>query len=226
MNVNLLTTYHTDNNQERMKEFLTCLEINNKKEFRKIYLFGNEKFEQLGFPKLECVYLKERPTFKDMFEFIKELNRPNDIFIISNADIFFSNILLEQLEKIDFVDKCGKKLFIALSRWNAVGYDFEQGVFDTQFFDRPDSQDVWIFKGDCYLDAPYTLGFAGCDNKIAYEASQAAYNVINPSKTLKTYHLHQSNVRNYQDVTGQAVFRYPPPYLIIQPTTLEEVTNV
>ena len=44
------------------------------------------------------------------------------------------------------------------------------------------------------------LGIPGCDNRIAYELKEAGYEVINPSKRVKTYHYHLSNYRSYKEI--------------------------
>jgi hypothetical protein len=87
-------------------------------------------------------------------------------------------------------------------------------------FDRADSQDTWIFKGGVnqVSGADFTMGIAGCDNAIAHLLEQHGYNVINPSRTIKTYHLHLTNIRNYTDISGNAIQRIQPPYKLINPT--------
>lgn len=52
-----------------------------------------------------------------------------------------------------------------------------------------------------------------CDNAIADRLYRAGYEVLNPSKTIKTYHLHQSGVRHYN-----TEYKVPQPYKLLHPT--------
>ncbi len=90
-------------------------------------------------------------------------------------------------------------------------YDIKDG--EPVFFDRWDSQDSWWFKGAMKnINAPFNLGHPGCDNSLAYLLKQAGYNVTNPSRTVKTYHLHSNDTRNWW---GKSVI--PEPYFLITP---------
>jgi hypothetical protein len=53
-----------------------------------------------------------------------------------------------------------------------------------------------------------------CDNKLAYELSQAGFEVLNPSRTIQTFHLHDVNIRTY---IGENIYRIPPPYKLLPP---------
>jgi hypothetical protein len=57
-----------------------------------------------------------------------------------------------------------------------------------------------------------------CDNSIAHLLSVAGYEVKNPSRTLKTFHFHITNIRNYTNISGQAINVIPPPYKLLPPT--------
>lgn len=52
-----------------------------------------------------------------------------------------------------------------------------------------------------------------CDNAIANRLYRSGYNVINPSRTIKTYHLHQVPVTNYNPND-----KIPQPYKFLTPT--------
>lgn len=144
-----------------------------------------------------------KPTYDYFFEQINKVTGPDDINIICNSDIFFD-------ETIELANRIKHKQLFALSRWDYLH------PWRITFFDRADSQDTWIVRGKIEnVFGNFTLGTRGCDNRIAHEFHTAGYEVLNPSKTIKTYHLHNSGIRNYtmQDVV-------PPPYLTIKPTTL------
>jgi Ca2+-binding EF-hand superfamily protein len=56
-----------------------------------------------------------------------------------------------------------------------------------------------------------------CDNRLAYDIQAHGYNVINPCHTIKTYHLHNSNIRNYLNDKNEPIERIPQPYLLVNP---------
>jgi len=71
---------------------------------------------------------------------------------------------------------------------------------------RSDCQDTWIWVGKMkeldYCD--FYLGKLGCDNRIAWEFKNKGYNLRNPCNLIKTYHVHNTNVRNYKEtLVGQ-----------------------
>lgn len=186
--IRLFYNYYEDKNPLRKREIDYCLQRNlaNK-------LITTIICESPG-----------KPSYKFFFDQINKVTGPEDINIICNSDIFLD-------ETISLALNIKDKQLYALSRWDWLGNDAL-----TRFFDRPDSQDTWIVKGkveDVFGD--FTLGIRGCDNRIAYEFMKAGYNVSNPSKSIKTYHVHNSGVRNYTmaDVVD-------PPYHTIPTSSL------
>ena len=106
--------------------------------------------------------------------------------IIANADIFFDETLaLIESEPLD-----GKML--CLSRWD----EDSNGIL--RHLDRPDSQDAWIFEPPLpRIASDFFLGKPGCDNRLAYEVACAGLAVLNPSRSLRARHLHNSGIRRY-----------------------------
>jgi hypothetical protein len=102
---------------------------------------------------------------------------------------------------------------LALSR-----YDFD-AKGNIQPFLRADSQDTWVFYGNPRIrtELEYGMGIAGCDNRLAYDIQAHGYNVVNPSHSIKTFHLHNSNVRNYLNDQNEPIERIPQPYLLVNP---------
>jgi hypothetical protein len=108
--------------------------------------------------------------------------------IIANADIFFD----DSLALLDDVSLSGRML--CLSRWD----ENSDGLL--VHFDRPDSQDAWIFEAPVlHIEAEFHLGVPGCDGRLAYEASKAGLTVCNPSRSIRAHHLHQSTIRRYTE---------------------------
>lgn len=161
--------------------------------------------------KIKVVLSEHRPSYRDWFSMTRKYSNNECISCISNSDIFFTNEEVLKLKKYEYgINSC-----IALSRWDVNDIDdLSQSVIN----DRSDSQDCWIKKGSFFdiSDANFTLGIAGCDNRIAYLFEQRGYKLTNPCYSIKSYHLHNSNVRNY--INRSHVERLPPPYLRVKPT--------
>ena len=143
----------------------------------------------------------------DLFEAFK----PDKINIIANADMYFD-------ENINKVLMLSPHHAYALSR-----YEMNNG----RLFNRPDSQDAWIFHGRVWKNLTtrlmnnndlLRLGKPGIDNRLAFELIQAGYHLSNPSKSITSWHVHATSSREY---THMDVI--PPPYAIVYPVTLDQV---
>jgi hypothetical protein len=230
---NLIVNYYFDKNIERGTELDFCLLENiSNPHINKVVVICTEndynhllEFTNNDNGKIIPIITEKRPTFNDYFAITKKLfNSDDNINIISNLDVIIPHESLSQIENAD-IHKVVLNYFpnistcLALSRWDVANKseDFKNGAV---LFDRADSQDTWIFKGGVnqVLGADFTMGIAGCDNSIAHLLEQHGYNVINPSRTIKTYHLHLTNIRNYTDISGHAIQRIQPPYKLINPT--------
>jgi len=149
----------------------------------------------------KIIPITERLTFEQMFALSKEY--PNDINVFANSDIYFDETILHAR----YMDK---NTCWALSRWDDL-------IDKCVLFDRKDSQDVWAFVGEVKKlnYASFNFGVAGCDNRIAFELKSAGYRVLNPSKSVHAFHLHNSNFRTYNPTV-----KVPEPYHFIHPTYL------
>jgi len=206
--VNLYTTYYLD--EERQKELDTCLLKNVENSLiDNIYLFLEQDLSSplLNNPKIKRLSYGIRPPFTYFFKIINRVSGNDDINIIANSDIYFDDTL-SVINTYSMRDTC-----LALSRW-----DIEPDG-SCVHRDRKDSQDSWIFKGKTKVnfDIPFTMGVAGCDNKLAYLLSEL-YNIYNPSKSIVSYHLHTTEKRTYKREN-----RLFPPYHLIQPTDGTEI---
>lgn len=192
--MNLFVNTYTDADPERNQELQDCLSINKQH------------------PMLTVYELSGRPTYNDFFTYINGVTQPEEINIIINSDIYFKDLGYNQFTNLDF-NSC-----YALTRWEIL----EDGA--EQFYNNSGSQDAWIFRGKIkpVKGADFTQGVAGCDNKIAYLLEQAGYKVTNPSLSIKTYHLHKSDVRHYNKIPpGQKdIYRLPRPRVNVKISTL------
>lgn len=218
--VRLYTTYYNDKDSKRSSELDYCLYQNTQIEIDHITVFVEKEikphFEEFLLKQGNVKIIKQdtRTSFNQVFDEIRNDSKyasNYDLFITCNTDIFlhqkaqFVNYFTEKNDD-------SKKIALALSRWD---YDFGS----EKHFDRADSQDTWVFNGvtDIKLPIQINYGIAGCDNRLAYELQQNGYEVLNPSKRIKTIHYHTSNVRNYI-VSGRVTERVDQPYLLIPPT--------
>lgn len=203
MGINLFQNYYADNNYSRHKEIVYCFQVNeNIKLHETIYNFHR---------------ITLRPTFNDFFKLTEKY--PNDINIIANSDIYFDADSLYNIQMAFVNHKNPEKLCLALTR-----YDMINNV--PIFMNRADSQDVWAFNGSVpkIEGADFFVGgVAGCDNRIAKLLEDNGYNVVNPSIDIKTYHLHETGIRNYIDSNGKIKETIPPPYKLVQPCTIKSI---
>ncbi|HXW85957.1 MAG TPA: hypothetical protein VEK38_01300 [Candidatus Bathyarchaeia archaeon] len=199
----LITMLYNETNEERVQEYLTCLEQNRKHPLiRKIHIIYDRSHDKKG-PTLIHNYIKKykfpvdyvdgRATYGFCFNLAAE-KYPEKKIILCNADIYF-NETLNLLASYDFTN-----LFIALTRWN----ESESGVLNLEFSGtRPNilSQDAWLFRSPLprFCDTDIYLGTFFCDSQIAYQAYRAGLMLMNPCLSVQCCHLHCSRVRNYAE---------------------------
>lgn len=187
----LFLHYFKNKNIDRCKELDFCTKHNiNNKNFEKVFLLlENETDKQDWMLKehVEIICLNKRLNFKDMFEFANTITT-NQINVLCNLDIFFD-------DTIQYINNMKDNDFITLTRWN-----IDVKTKQANFFNVNCSQDTWIWKGKVdlnKLDLDFNFGVPGCDNAICGEFHINGYRVLNPSLTIKTYHLHSDTSRSY-----------------------------
>jgi hypothetical protein len=217
MNYNLFTQFYVDPNPNRQLELEYCLRRNIANSFGKIVLFIEKKEEVVylienGFltTRTFIKFIDKRATFNDMFAVMDSGEYADDYNIMANTDIFFTEGLTDLKA---YTETLEKNICVALSR-----YDYQMNGYVTPFH-RADSQDTWGFFGNPFVrtSIEFGMGMAGCDNRLAHEIVQHGYQVVNPCSQIATYHLHQSNVRNYLNDNNEPKERIPPPYVLVKP---------
>jgi len=212
--VNLFTSYYKDQYPNRQEELDFCLRWNGIAGFDSINLLIEPKdldFYNQGIAqrvKSNLIEVGGRPSFNDFFNAITDDNAIN---IVANSDIFMTPKELDDIRNYIMAMHNKEKVCLALSRW-----DF-YSVGEPKHYDRPDSQDTWIFYGKpvCHASHEYGMGIAGCDNRLAHDIHVQGYTVINPSKTIRSYHYHETNIRHYVDAGGNVKQKVPPPYRLV-----------
>lgn len=198
--VRLFINWYNEADKVRAAELEKCL-------FKNVHCAAINEIINLSdtptpFGEVTTVHIKPRPTYADFIKTINKLSGKDDINIIANLDIYFD-------ETIKLAAGLGRDGCYALSRW-----DVDANFKNAKLHEQRDSQDVWVFKGKVKTmkEASFHLGLPGCDNRLAYLLQQVGYKLSNPSKSIKTYHMHNSPVRHgTQDkkVKGKYAFVVP-----------------
>jgi len=214
-NINIFCQFFIHSNKERQLEFLKCLKFNVKNKYiTKIYLLNERIYtdEELDVStnKIVQVDIKNRLKFKDVFDYIND-NNIQGYNVIINSDIFFDKTI-KRLFKSDI--HLNKKMY-ALLRYE---YDETDIKKSNLFGPRGDSQDTWIIHSNFSIGKKeskvfnFEFGKPGCDNKMTYLMTILGYEVINDPEYIKSYHLHNTNIRNYTNND-----KILPPYETVTP---------
>lgn len=195
----MFTQFFKHKDTPRYKEIKECLMKNcANPHLDKIVLINEKDYsdEYKRFPgaeKIEQFVSGRRLTYANFLQYVHDVVPSNVFTILCNADIYFQHEVLD-LHKINMADR-----MLALLRW-----DVDTEGRDKIFGPRADSQDTWIFLSDSiknrtwdYNKFNFQLGQAGCDNAFAGQILRTKFVLCNPAITLKTYHLHNTNIRNY-----------------------------
>ena len=128
-----------------------------------------------------------RVFFDELFDYANRY-LAGHICIVANSDIFFDESL-KQLLDYDFSNK-----LLAISRWN-VQADGTASILNEW---SHGTQDVWIFRSPLVpFPCHWHLGLMECDRRLVYEAKEAGLELHNPCLSIKTRHLHLSQVHSY-----------------------------
>lgn len=203
MKIHLYTTYYNESKPARRQELNSCLQRNlNNLVLSSVTVFNDGgDLSAFACEKLKVIDIAQRPRYQDFFQYINEHGSNKDIHIIANTDIYF-DAHIAVLQYLDLKDKA-----LALSRWDTTGFK------RPRLYNNGASQDVWIFKGPIKpaLQADFPLGVPRCDNRLMYELEQARYTVLNPSFSIKSYHIHEGQ-RELVYTEADNVYEIPPPY--------------
>ncbi|MFC1795946.1 hypothetical protein ACFL1V_02480 [Pseudomonadota bacterium] len=208
--IRLFTTVYYEKDSKRKSEYRDCLERNiaclSITEMCILCEGGEEVLPKSE--KIKIRHVSGRPTYRDYFDWISELASEDDVSIIANTDIYFEN-------QLAFFShwRIPESTVFALSRWD-IGPES-----NAQLYDHNDSQDAWIFRGlPSGVEDDIPVGVPRCDNRIAAEFEKAGYRVLNPSFSLRCYHMHDSPPRPYMDSAHSK--EVPPPYKYVWPHNL------
>lgn len=196
--VALFTSYFEQQYGDRQRELRRVMELNIACDSIDVIYNLGKAWEH---PKVINVEGYDRPTYTEFISFMQTVEA--DWYILTNSDIYFTS----EIEDIKSLNMDGKVL--CLSRWDVL-HNGNAKLFDYEW-----TQDTWIWKGapKSLKNVDFTMGLPACDNRLAYEIAELGLKPINPSKEIKTYHLHLSNKRSYKERD-----RLPGPTLPVAPT--------
>ena len=209
-----ITQFFKHGKSDRASEIRKCLRENaSSRIIDKILLLNESPQIFTKSDKIQEEIIGHRLTYQDVFERIYDIP-DNTIVVFANADIFIDDNSFKELWHLNLEDK-----FLALLRYDLpMSGDISEAKL---FGPRADSQDTWIVRSEdvkkrdrsTWESMNFQFGKMGCDNGLALEVMRAKFLVVNPSQTLKTYHVHASEIRNYSkvDVLDMPVFHYIQP---------------
>ncbi|GAC13365.1 exostosin domain-containing protein [Aliiglaciecola lipolytica] len=208
--INVFFPYYQCGDAARQAEIELCLaeNIKNSSINRLFVLIDDESTINVENDKVTALYLDKRPTYRKWIELTRELNL-DGVSVLCNSDIYFDqtiNIFKQLLIK--------DKRFVALSRWEVKGNNVE-------LHPNPHwSQDVWAMSCDSDLSPDFMrlldfpMGVPRCDNKITYLFGILGWDVFNPCKQVKSYHVHETEMRTYKKKLDDRILggvAYPHP---------------
>ncbi len=190
----LFTPYYKAKSVERQNEYIYCLLKNIQcNAIEKIVLIIDDGHQpELDSPKIEIISISSRPSYLDWIKLTEEKCK-NKISILANTDIYFD----ESITKLREIFIADPKAFIALTRYEKEGLN--QILHKNSHW----SQDVWAVSGEHDFSESFkkylgiSLGVPRCDNKIAYVFAINGKKVYNPCNFVKTVHVHETQIRNY-----------------------------
>lgn len=212
--IHLLVPYYQDPDLGRSRELAECLEFNaGNAHLDSVHVLlegrcrGGAHFKGR---KLELFPLGRRALYLDLFQYAAEQLPAGAWIVAANADIALDHSI-GRLRDLDG-DKAAA-LFICLTR-------YEPGP--VLYWQAEHSQDTWAWINPLpRLFGDHLLGPLGSENLLARQAHEAGLTLFNPSLTIKTRHVHQSNVRRRG--TGGVPWRYKGDYAFPIPQTIEQV---
>lgn len=219
----LIQQYYVPTQSKRAKELYKCLVKNLEcKYVDKIILCmetPNAKLPSDPNGKIIKVPMKSRMTYKACIELIQSNVAPGHIVVFANTDIYLESSW-RSVWSIDLHDT-----LLALLRWD----EGEPGNEPTIFGPRSDSQDSWVIHSDSVLSRSWDLdafnipfGKSGCDNAVLIPFLKHKFKISNPAMSLRTIHVHQSEIRTY--VKSDLVDK--PVYMYLDPTGIHELNPI
>lgn len=190
--MHIWTSWYPIKDAQHLEECLRAIRLNLENPYvAKVTLLCETPFPDTH-EKLECISIDTRPSYGTFFRRFDAKN----VHILVNTDI-----VLGWQPIVPKPNHC-----YALARYNVIS-DIRAPINAWSVRDMgilsAYSQDTWAlyqpqFSNLVVFDS-ILMGVPGCDNRVAYELHMQGIKVTNPSKTIRTYHLHKNEERSYTD---------------------------
>lgn len=207
--IRIFYNFYQDKNADRNTELKECLDriISNPHIGKVFILVESDISPEIDKSKCEIIRLESRPTYKSII-LLSNMSDQDDVNIIINSDCFLGHETTSKMNRIT------SKEFWCLSRLNIQNIDTMEISYPKN---EKTSQDCWVFRGKVdnidSIDCDFTMGLPGCDNRIAALFKKNGYVVSNPAFSIKVYHNHKTQIRNYVDTDRiQGEYQSVPPY--------------
>lgn len=210
----LLTQWYVSRSPSRNREIDECLSRNCAcRSFDGVVVFVTGADEPPTHEKMTVVRLSARLTYDVAFAYASERLR-GDVCCLANSDIYFDSEGVESLR-----EHVGDDSFFALSRWDV------RPDGSVSHYSHETSQDAWAFVSPIEQMCPSVLGIPGCDNRVAHEAWRRGLDVVNPSKTVRAYHVHSSGYRTYTSDRELGEYTFVAPAAMGEAPSYKHMTN-
>lgn len=175
--INLFVPVYKSESPARQRELNLCLDLNEKNPLLSVI----------------PIFKQDRVSFGEMVNRVNCLADDDTISIIANSDIVFD-------ESIALARGIQENEVYWLSRYDGVRIEGDSINTKAAYLNTNiESSDSWIFKGKINVsNIDFQLGTWGCDGAFANRLKRAGYRIWNPSRSIKTYHVHESNFRTNQ----------------------------
>lgn len=150
-----------------------------------------------------AVDAQQRVTYDALIRAANErITSSDDISIIANADIYFDDTVV---------------LFAALDLHEVYALSrYDLRTDGTSIMNPALGIDTWVFRGRIRgVRADFPIGSWATDVRFNAEILLAGYRLLNPARTIRSYHVHTSGIRNYRSRS-----EYPGPEATITPHVL------
>ncbi len=196
----LAISLYDEKNQERMEEYLDCLQ-RNLQHFDAVAIFYERSNgtmyakvnKLLNTPGLShkavviWVTISDRPTFDEIFNCV-DFIFPRAIVVTANADIAF-DATINKINPVTIRDS-----FFVLSRQETPECTGGRGGMIMNHFGLPNtwSADAWIYRTPRKVNfrAHFPVGTFHCDSFLNYHIGKSGYPLYNPCLSVNAFHIH------------------------------------
>jgi hypothetical protein len=181
--INLITSFNPLSSRVNEYNFALDKNINNK-HISSITIFSETSILTKN---IKNIKTSGRPTFKTLVEYAND-NYDGKFVCIANADIFFDDTL-------GVLANLPRNFAVCLTRSFPPINVSDPDISNVSYWNHQDSNlsfDSFFFTPRIKPDNfDFPIGIPGCDNRFAYELYNSSLMIVNPAKTINSYHVHK-----------------------------------